>query len=111
MAIRGAVSRLSAGQVWQAQTKGKTMKLKLLTILALSSMPMAAAAMPAVGDMIGTDPTTATAALEAAGCKVTEFEAEDGKIEAKCTDTATNKLMEVYLDPASGKVVEIKSED
>ena len=87
------------------------MKLKLLSILALSAMPMAAAAMPAVGDMIGTDPTTATAALEAAGCKVAEFEAEDGKIEAKCTDTATNKLMEVYLDPATGKVVEIKAED
>ena len=87
------------------------MKLKLLSILALSAMPMAAAAMPAVGDMIGTDPTTATAALEAAGCKVAEFEAEDGKIEAKCTDTATNKLMEIYLDPATGKVVEIKAED
>lgn len=87
------------------------MKLKLLSILTLSAMPMAAAAMPAVGDMIGTDPTTATAALEAAGCKVAEFEAEDGKIEAKCTDTATNKLMEVYLDPATGKVVEIKAED
>ena len=87
------------------------MKLKLLSILALSAMPMAAAAMPAVGDMIGTDPTAATAALEAAGCKVAEFEAEDGKIEAKCTDTATNKLMEVYLDPATGTVVEIKAED
>lgn len=87
------------------------MKLNLLSIAALSLMPMAAAAMPVVGDVIGTDPTTATAALEAAGCKVAEFEAEDGKIEAKCTDTATNKLMEVYLDPASGKVVEIKAED
>ncbi|MDP3194816.1 MAG: PepSY domain-containing protein [Tabrizicola sp.] len=87
------------------------MKLKLLTLLALTSMPMAALAMPVVGDLIGTDPTTATAALEKAGCKVTEFEAEDGKIEAKCTDTATSKPMEVYLDPASGKVVEIKAED
>lgn len=87
------------------------MKLKLLTFLALTTMPMAALAMPAVGDMIGTDPTTATAALEKAGCTVNEFEAEDGKIEAKCTDTVTQKAMEVYIDPASGKVVEIKSED
>lgn len=87
------------------------MKLKLLTILAVTSMPMAAIAMPAVGDMIGTDPATATASLEKAGCKVGEFEAEDGKIEAKCTDTATNKPMEVYIDPASGKVVDIKAED
>ena len=87
------------------------MKLKLLSILALTSMPMAAMAMPAVGDMIGTDPETAKAALEKAGCTVNEFEAEDGKIEAKCTDTATQKAMEVYIDPASGKVTEIKAED
>lgn len=87
------------------------MKAKLLSILALSAMPMAAMAMPVVGDMIGTDPTTATAALEKAGCKVNAFEAEDGKIEAKCTDTATNKAMEVYIDPATGKVADIKAED
>jgi hypothetical protein len=87
------------------------MKLKLLTILALTSLPMAAMAMPVVGDMIGTDPETAKAALEKAGCTVTEFEAEDGKIEAKCTDTATSKGMEVYIDPATGKVADIKSEE
>jgi len=87
------------------------MKLKLLSILALTSLPMAAVAMPVVGDMIGTDPATAKAALEKAGCTVNEFEAEDGKIEAKCTDVAANKAMEVYIDPATGKVAEIKSED
>lgn len=87
------------------------MKLKLLTFLAVTSAPMTALAMPAVGDMIGTDPATATAALEKAGCKVNAFEAEDGKIEAKCTDTATQKAMEVYIDPASGKVTQIKAED
>ena len=87
------------------------MKLKLPSILALTSMPLAAMAMPVVGDMVGTEPEAAKAALEKAGCTVSEFEAEDGKIEAKCTDTATNKAMEVYIDPASGKVVDIKSED
>ena len=87
------------------------MKLKLPAILALTFMPMAAFAMPVVGDMIGTDPETAKVALEKAGCTVNEFEAEDGKIEAKCTDTATSKAMEVYIDPASGKVTDIKSED
>ena len=46
-----------------------------------------------------------------AGCPVTEFEAEDGKIEAKCKDAATGAEMEVYIDPATGKVVEIKAED
>lgn len=91
------------------------MKTRLLTILALSALPLAAPlaalAMPAVGDMIGTDPVTAKAALDKAGCTVTEFEAEDGKIEAKCTDLATGKLMEVYIDPASGKVAKIKGEN
>ncbi|MCU0903762.1 MAG: PepSY domain-containing protein [Tabrizicola sp.] len=84
---------------------------KILSTLVLTMLPMSALAMPAVGDMIGTDPATATAALEKAGCKVNEFEAEDGKIEAKCTDSATNKAMEVYIDPASGKVTDIKAED
>jgi Peptidase propeptide and YPEB domain len=86
--------------------------LKLLPAFALVLVtPMTALAMPAIGDMIGTDPETAKAALEKAGCTVDEFEAEDGKIEAKCKDTATEKMMEVYIDPASGAVVEIKAED
>ena len=85
---------------------------KFLLPLALAAFsPLAALAMPAVGDMIGTDPETATAALEAAGCTVDEFEAEDGKIEAKCKDTATGAQMEVYIDPASGLVTDIKAED
>lgn len=85
---------------------------KLLPTLAVLLLtPMAALAMPAIGDMIGTDPETAKAALAAAGCTVDAFEAEDGKIEAKCKDTATGADMEVYIDPASGKVVEIKAED
>ena len=85
---------------------------KLILPLALAAFtPMVALAMPVVGDMIGTDPETAKAALEKAGCMVDEFEAEDGKIEARCKDSATGKDMEVYIDPASGKVVDIKAED
>ena len=85
---------------------------KLILPLVLAAFtPMAALAMPVVGDMIGTDPETAKAALEKAGCMVDEFEAEDGKIEARCKDSATGKDMEVYIDPASGKVVDIKAED
>ncbi|RYI31937.1 MAG: PepSY domain-containing protein [Acetobacteraceae bacterium] len=91
--------------------KGKTMKLNLLAVLALSSLPVTAFAMPVVGDMIGTDPETAKAALEKAGCTVTAFEAEDGNIEAKCTDTATSKGMEVYIDPKTGAVADIKAEE
>ena len=85
---------------------------KLMLPLALVVLsPMAAMAMPMIGDMIGTDPETAKTALAAAGCVVDEFEAEDGKIEAKCKDAATGAEMEVYIDPASGKVVDIKAED
>lgn len=80
------------------------------TVAALLA-PVGAFAMPALGDIVGTNPTDATAALEKAGCKVSEFEAEDGMIEAKCTDTATNAAMEVYIDPATGAVTKIKSED
>lgn len=79
--------------------------------LLLAAAPLAALAMPAVGDIVGTTPEAATAALKAAGCTVTAFEAEDGKIEAKCTDDASGKAMEVYIDPASGAVAEIKSND
>jgi len=67
--------------------------------------------MPGIGDVVGTEPEAAKAALEKAGCMGDEFEAEDGKIEAKCKDAATGKDMEVYIDPASGAVVDIKAED
>jgi Peptidase propeptide and YPEB domain len=106
---RGVPAR--PAQRWQAQMKGKTMKLKLLPALVLTMTPFAALAMPAVGDLIGTEPEAAKVALEKAGCPVAEFEAEDGMIEAKCKDVATGEAMEVYIDPASGKVTDIKAED
>jgi hypothetical protein len=91
------------------------MKNRFLSMIALATLPLAAPvaalAMPAVGDMIGTDAETAKATLEKAGCPVKSFEAEGGKVEAQCTDAATGKLMEVYIDPASGKVTEIKEKD
>lgn len=84
-------------------------KLLILAAIAVAA-PLAAFAMPAVGDIVGTNPTDATAALAAAGCSVDEFEAEGGKIEAKCKDEA-GKMFEVYIDPKSGAVTEIKSEE
>ncbi len=78
--------------------------------LGLILSPLAALAFPTVGDVVGTNPTDATAALRTLGCDVTEFEAEDGKIEAKCKNE-TGAMMEVYIDPASGAVTEIKAED
>ncbi|MEY4305832.1 MAG: hypothetical protein RIT52_2007 [Pseudomonadota bacterium] len=87
------------------------MKSLFALAFALTLAPFAAAALPAVGDVVGTTPETATAALEAAGCKVASFEPEDGQIEAKCTDTATSKMMEVYIDPKTGAVTQVKSDD
>lgn len=82
----------------------------LLLSSALCLAPLAAMAFPAVGDIVGTNPEDATAALKAAGCDVAEFEAEGGKIEAKCKDEA-GQMMEVYIDPATGAVAEIKAGD
>lgn len=81
----------------------------LILALALCAAPVSAMVMPAVGNMVGTNPTDATAALAKAGCTVTSFEAEDGKIEAKCTD-ADKKMWEVYIDPKSGAVTKIKAD-
>ncbi len=85
--------------------------LMLALTLAALSAPLAAYALPVVGDIVGTNPKDATAALETAGCKVSSFEAEDGKIEAKCTDAATNKMMEIYIDPKTGAIVDMKTDD
>lgn len=83
----------------------------LLISMALAATPFAAMALPVVGDIVGTTPEAATAALKEKGCNVNAFEPEDGKIEAKCTDTATGKPVEIYIDPKTGAVAEIKLED
>ncbi|MEI4487943.1 PepSY domain-containing protein [Frigidibacter sp. MR17.14] len=76
---------------------------------AITALPALAMAMPKVGDKVG-NPTEAKAALEAAGCMTPEFEAEDGKIEAKCHDAA-KKLYEVYIDAKTGTVAKVKEND
>ena len=83
---------------------------KTLMISALICAPLAALAMPVVGDIVGTNAADATAALAAKGCTVSAFEAEDGKIEAKCTDEA-KKMWEVYIDPTTGAVTKIGGEE
>jgi hypothetical protein len=82
--------------------------IPLATALAL--VPMAALALPQVGDILGTNPTDATAALEKAGCTVQKFESEDGKIEAKCLD-AEKRRWEIYIDPRTGAVTRVKQDD
>jgi hypothetical protein len=87
------------------------MKRTIIFALALSAAPLAALAMPEIGDVVGTNPKTASAELEKLGCKVRDFEAEAGMIEAKCVEVATNKNWEVYIDPQSGAVANIKDND
>lgn len=91
------------------------MKSSLILAMALATAalasPIAVFAMPLVGDIVGTNPKDATAALEKAGCKLDAFEAEGGKIDARCTDVATGTLMEVSIDPKTGAVASIKSGD
>jgi len=83
---------------------------KILLASALAFSPFAAFAMPVVGDVVGTNPDDAKAAIAAKGCAVSEFEAEDGKVEAICKDEA-GKTFEVVIDPKSGAVTEIKAGD
>lgn len=87
------------------------MKPLFALVFGLLLAPAAAMALPVVGDIVGTTPEAATAALDAAGCKVASFEPEDGQIEAKCTDVATGNMMEIYIDPKTGAVTQVKSDD
>lgn len=83
----------------------------ILYALAALTLPSAALALPSVGDALGTDAATVRAALESQGCPVTGFEAEDGKIEAKCRETATGTKWEIYIDPATGRVARVSQDD
>ena len=90
------------------------MKRTILAALALTFVlaPLAATAMPVVGDAVGSGADVVKAALEKAGCVVSTFEAEGGKVEAICSETATGKVWDVSIDPASGINSDLKvSED
>ncbi|MEZ5887196.1 MAG: PepSY domain-containing protein [Paracoccaceae bacterium] len=87
------------------------MKSKLLLALAVAALPVGAFAEPKVGDMVGTNADDATAALEAQGCKVNGFEMEDGKVEARCTETASGKVWDLYIDPKTGAIADAKAAD
>jgi hypothetical protein len=104
-------SQKAAGTSVRPEKRITQMTRTLLLSLMLAGSPLAALAFPVVGDVVGTNPEEATAALKALGCEAGEFEPEDGKIETKCVDPATSKMMEVYIDPKTGAVTEIKLED
>lgn len=83
----------------------------ILIALAMSVAPMAALALPQLGDVVGTNPTSVSTALKTSGCMVTSFYTEGGRHEAKCRESAGGKTWEVYIDPTSGAVVHIKDSD
>lgn len=87
------------------------MKRLFALSLAASLLPLAAFALPVVGDVVGTNAKDVTAVLEKAGCTVGGFENEGGKIDARCTDTTTGKLWEVMIDPKTGVVASLKTGD
>ena len=85
------------------------MKQNLMIAAFICLAPAPLLALPAVGDLVGKNPTDATSALAAADCAVDKFEAEGGKIEAKCHDAAGQRW-EVYINPNNGKVVQVKKD-
>lgn len=87
-----------------------TMIRSMFLAVSLIAAPVAAFAMPAVGDIVGTNPTDAAAALQKAGCNLKGFEAEGGMIEAKCYDE-NNKMHEVYINPKTGAIAKISGKD
>ncbi len=91
------------------------MKRTLILVCTLSavalSVPAASFALPVVGDVVGTSAAAAKASLAKLGCTVDGFEAEGGKIDARCTDNVSGKLMEVTVDPKTGAVLSIKDGD
>lgn len=82
----------------------------MVLAVSLIAAPVAAFAMPAVGDIVGTNPADAAAALQKAGCNLKGFEAEGGMIEAKCYDE-NNKMHEVYINPKTGAIARISGKD
>ena len=87
-----------------------TMIRSMFLAVAVIAAPVAAFAMPAVGDVVGTNPADAAAALEKAGCTLKGFEAEGGMIEAKCYDQ-DNVMHEVYINPKTGAIARISGKD
>lgn len=90
--------------------------LNLKTVLALSAIagalllaPAFAASEPAVGDVLGTVEADIRTALEARGYTVEEIEFEDDEIEV---EIAMNDVeLELEIDPETGAIVEIETDD
>jgi hypothetical protein len=85
--------------------------MRRFALLALAtSLPVAAAAAPpALGDVVGTDAATIASTLAAAGCTVSDLDREVAHFEMLCTTEAGR--WEVYVDAATGAVTKLESAD
>lgn len=70
---------------------------------------LAAAASELDGAVLGTSADEIRANLTAQGYEVRKIKPEDGKLEAYALKDG--KLLEVYVDPATGKVTKVEAED
>lgn len=87
--------------------------LSILIPLALVAGP--ALAQPRVGDVVGPDRARAEAALASQGYKLTEYEAEKGRIEIKAVrkdpkDVKAPERLELVADGRTGTVIRIERE-
>ena len=83
----------------------------IATAAALIVAPVVAFAALNVGDTIGTDEAAIITALEAAGYEDIELELEDGVLEAEAWDVAADMEVELEIDPATGEILYIESEE
>lgn len=83
-------------------------KFLLATALMLSTTPAFAADL-AMGTQLGTTEEAIRAALTEMGWEVRKLDTEDGMIEAYAV--MGNQMAEIYIDPTSGEVVKISTDD
>ncbi|SDE31016.1 PepSY domain-containing protein [Ruegeria marina] len=80
--------------------------LSLVAVMALAAGPLFALEMT-TDTILGTTEEAVRTSLKDLGYDVRKVEAEDGKIEAYVVKD--KKMAEVYVDPATGKVVKIET--
>ena len=80
-----------------------------LAVAAVLALPVGPAFALSSGDYVGKTAAEITKSLEQQGYKVNEIESEDDLLEAKAD--IDGKPYEIYTDPRTGKIVEIKEDN
>lgn len=79
----------------------------LIIALPILAMALPALAQPRVGEVIGPDRARAQTMLAAQGYRLTEFEAEHGRLEIKAVKGEDR--IEVEADQKTGKVLKVEA--